>query len=64
MQHREADMETIIKRFTDVENKGKSFNTYLIRSPGKRRLIRGDRIFEERMARKLLELMKKINFQI
>lgn len=40
MQHREADMETIIKRFTDVENKGKSFSTHLIRSPAKGRKIK------------------------
>ena len=53
MQQREADMETIIKRFTDLENKDKSFNTHLIRSlEGEERLNREDRIFEERVVGK------------
>lgn len=29
-------METIIKRFGDMKNQGKSFNIHLIRGPGKR----------------------------
>lgn len=65
MQHGEADMGKIAKRFSDMEGKGKSFNVHLSRGPeGEEKMNRGDAIFEERMARKLLELLRNINFQI
>lgn len=48
-----------------MENKDQSFNIHLIRGPEGEELInRGATIFKKRMAGKLLELMKKINFQV
>lgn len=64
MQHGEADMETIMKRFGVTEHKGKRSNICLIRVPVEEGLNRADAMFEEIMAGKLLEMVKHLNFQI